>query len=62
MMTTAISNVMALETEHVLQVYKRNPVVFERGRGCYLYDNEGRGYLDLISGVGVAALGHAMYI
>jgi predicted acetylornithine/succinylornithine family transaminase len=58
-MTTAISNVMALETEHVLQVYKRNPVVFERGRGCYLYDNEGRGYLDLISGVGVAALGHA---
>ncbi len=35
-MTTATSNVMALETEHVLQVYKRNPVVFERGRGCYL--------------------------
>jgi predicted acetylornithine/succinylornithine family transaminase len=58
-MTTATSNVMALETEHVLQVYKRNPVVFERGRGCYLYDGEGRGYLDAISGVGVAALGHA---
>jgi predicted acetylornithine/succinylornithine family transaminase len=58
-MTTATSNVMALETEHVLQVYKRNPVVFERGRGCYLYDGDGRGYLDLISGVGVAALGHA---
>ena len=53
------SNVVALETEHVLQVYKRNPVVFERGRGCYLYDADGRGYLDLISGVGVAALGHA---
>ena len=29
---------MALETEHVLQVYKRNPVVFERGRGCRLFD------------------------
>jgi acetylornithine/N-succinyldiaminopimelate aminotransferase len=58
-MTTAISNVMAIETDHVLQVYKRNPVVFERGRGCYLFDGEGRGYLDLISGVGVAALGHA---
>jgi predicted acetylornithine/succinylornithine family transaminase len=50
---------MALETEHVLQVYKRNPVVFERGRGCYLFDGDGRGYLDMISGVGVAALGHA---
>ncbi len=58
-MTTATSNVMAIETDHVLQVYKRNPVVFERGRGCYLFDGEGRGYLDLISGVGVAALGHA---
>jgi predicted acetylornithine/succinylornithine family transaminase len=50
---------MALETEHVLQVYKRNPVVFERGRGCRLFDADGRGYLDLVSGVGVAALGHA---
>ena len=59
MTTTAINNVMSVETEHVLQVYKRNPVVFERGRGCYLYDAAGRGYLDLISGVGVAALGHA---
>ena len=58
-MTTATSNVMALETEHVLQVYKRNPVVFERGRGCRLVDADGRSYLDLVSGVGVAALGHA---
>jgi predicted acetylornithine/succinylornithine family transaminase len=63
-MTTTASNsaskhVMAVETDHVLQVYKRNPVVFERGRGCYLYDADGRAYLDLVSGVGVAALGHA---
>jgi acetylornithine/N-succinyldiaminopimelate aminotransferase len=58
-MTTATNNVMALETDHVLQVYRRGPVVFERGRGCYLFDANGRSYLDLISGVGVAALGHA---
>ena len=58
-MTTATRYVMTVETEHVLQVYKRNPVVFERGRGVYLFDANGRGYLDLISGVGVAALGHA---
>jgi predicted acetylornithine/succinylornithine family transaminase len=57
--TTTPTNVMTIETEHVLQVYKRNPVVFERGRGCRLFDADGRGYLDLISGVGVAALGHA---
>jgi predicted acetylornithine/succinylornithine family transaminase len=33
--------------------------VFERGRGCRLFDTEGQSYLDLISGVGVASLGHA---
>jgi predicted acetylornithine/succinylornithine family transaminase len=53
------TNVIALETDHVLQVYRRGPVVFERGRGCRLYDADGRAYLDLISGVGVASLGHA---
>jgi acetylornithine/N-succinyldiaminopimelate aminotransferase len=53
------ATVMTRETEHVLQVYKRNPVVFQHGRGCHLYDAGGRGYLDLVSGVGVAALGHA---
>jgi acetylornithine/N-succinyldiaminopimelate aminotransferase len=58
-MTTATNTVVSLESDHVLQVYKRNPVVFERGRGCYLYDPAGRAYLDLVSGVGVAALGHA---
>lgn len=57
-MTTA-TNVMAVETEHVLQVYRRDSVVFERGRGCRLVDSDGRSYLDLISGVGVASLGHA---
>jgi acetylornithine/N-succinyldiaminopimelate aminotransferase len=57
-MTTA-TDVIAVEAAHILQVYKRNAVVFERGRGCRLFDAEGRSYLDLISGVGVASLGHA---
>ena len=57
-MTTGIT-AMALETEHVLQVYRRGAVVFERGRGCRLFDSDGRGYLDFISGIGVSALGHA---
>jgi acetylornithine/N-succinyldiaminopimelate aminotransferase len=51
-------NVIADEARTILQVYRRNPVVFERGAGCRLYTAEGRSYLDLISGVGVAALGH----
>jgi acetylornithine aminotransferase/acetylornithine/N-succinyldiaminopimelate aminotransferase len=49
----------ALERQHVLQTYKRAPVVFARGEGVFLYDDHGRRYLDLISGVGVASLGHA---
>jgi predicted acetylornithine/succinylornithine family transaminase len=56
---TTVTDVVAVEKEHLLQVYRRGAVVFDRGRGCRLFDTEGRGYLDLISGVGVAALGHA---
>jgi len=58
-MTTVATDVIATEAEHVLQVYRRSQVVFERGNGAYLYTSEGRRYLDLISGVGVASLGHA---
>jgi acetylornithine/N-succinyldiaminopimelate aminotransferase len=49
----------ALESRHVLQTYRRAPVVFTRGEGVYLFDDAGNKYLDLISGVGVASLGHA---
>jgi acetylornithine aminotransferase/acetylornithine/N-succinyldiaminopimelate aminotransferase len=52
-------DVKALESQHVLQTYRRAPVVFTRGEGVYLFDEDGRRYLDLISGVGVASLGHA---
>jgi acetylornithine/N-succinyldiaminopimelate aminotransferase len=54
-----VTDVIAVEQEHLLQVYRRGSVVFDRGRGCRLFDAGGRSYLDLISGVGVAALGHA---
>ncbi len=58
-MTTHASRIMALEAEHILQTYKRIPVMFVRGSGSYLIDDEGDEYLDLISGIGVASLGHA---
>jgi acetylornithine/N-succinyldiaminopimelate aminotransferase len=53
------ANVTALEHQHVLQTYRRAPVVFTHGKGCRLWDTDGRSYLDLVSGVGVASLGHA---
>jgi len=53
------NDVVTREARYVLQTYKRNPVTFVRGQGVRLYDAEGREYLDLLSGIGVAALGHA---
>ena len=58
-MTTRAEAVKAVEAAHVLQNYKRHPVVFVRGSGSRLVDTEGREYLDLLSGIGVASLGHA---
>ena len=57
-MTTA-QQVKALEARHVLQTYKRQPVVFVRGDGRRLFDVDGREYLDFLSGIGVVVLGHA---
>src|SRR5215470_17157300 len=54
-----IDPVVALEKQHVLQNYARYPLVLARGKGCYLYDTAGKRYLDLMSGIGVNALGHA---
>jgi acetylornithine/N-succinyldiaminopimelate aminotransferase len=43
----------------LLPVYKRAPVNFERGEGAYLFDREGRRYLDFGTGIAVTLLGHA---
>jgi acetylornithine/N-succinyldiaminopimelate aminotransferase len=58
-MNTVIDDVVARETRHVLQTYRRQPVTLVRGHGVRLYDADGREYYDLLSGIGVAALGHA---
>jgi acetylornithine/N-succinyldiaminopimelate aminotransferase len=43
----------------LMQTYARLPVTFSHGEGIYLYDTEGRRYLDAISGIAVTGLGHA---
>lgn len=42
----------------LLHTYNRYPVVFERGEGVYLYDKEGKKYLDFFAGIAVNALGY----
>ena len=42
----------------VMPVYARIDVAFERGKGAYLFDTDGRRYLDFATGIAVNALGH----
>lgn len=44
--------------QFILHTYNRYPVVFDHGEGVYLYDTEGKEYLDFASGIGVMALGY----
>ncbi len=57
--TSAAAQTISLEKEYLLQNYGRYPLVLRKGKGCYVFDTDGRRYLDLISGIGVNALGHA---
>ncbi len=56
---TLETSVKELESTYLLQNYARYPLVLARGKGCWLYDVNGKKYLDLIAGIGVNALGHA---
>jgi len=53
------SHARADEARHLMNTYKRPPIVFTRGRGCRVYDSNGREYLDFLGGIAVNALGHA---
>ena len=48
----------ALEETYVMNTFGRKPVEFVRGSGMHLFDDEGREYLDFLSGIGVVSLGH----
>ncbi|MGZ5266694.1 MAG: acetylornithine/succinylornithine family transaminase [Caldimonas sp.] len=44
---------------HVMKTYGRLPIALSHGRGCWLWDTEGRKYLDALAGIAVNTLGHA---
>ena len=50
--------IKALDERYVLHTYARAPFVIERGEGVRVYDTEGKGYLDFVSGIAVNALGY----
>lgn len=53
-----LESIRAAEAHYLLPTYERNPLLFERGEGVYLIDEKGERYLDLLSGIGVNALGY----
>ena len=46
-------------TDNLMPTYARLPVSFSHGKGAWLWDKEGKQYLDAITGIGVCSLGHA---
>ena len=48
-----------LSLKHLFQNYGRIDVSFTHGKGAYLYDTEGKEYLDLVAGIAVNSIGHA---
>jgi acetylornithine/N-succinyldiaminopimelate aminotransferase len=55
----SLASVIRSEERLLLPTYDRHKILFEKGRGVYLWDSRGNRYLDFLSGIGVNALGHA---
>lgn len=54
-----LDEIRAAEAKLLLQTYERNPILFTAGEGVHLISENGERYLDLLSGIGVNALGYA---
>jgi len=55
---TKLDQIRAAESRLLLATYERNPILFVGGEGVHLIDEQGERYLDLLSGIGVNALGY----
>jgi acetylornithine/N-succinyldiaminopimelate aminotransferase len=55
---TRLEQIRAAESRLLLQTYERNPILFVSGKGVHLVAEDGTKYLDLLSGIGVNALGY----
>ena len=55
---SSLKDLQAAESKLLVQTYERYPLLFVSGEGVYLRDEHGNDYLDLLSGIGVCALGY----
>lgn len=51
--------IMEIDKQHYMPVFARYDIVLSHGEGPYVYDNEGKKYLDFLAGIAVNVLGHA---
>jgi acetylornithine/N-succinyldiaminopimelate aminotransferase len=58
MKLTKLDQIRAAESRLLLSTYERNPILFVKGEGVHIIDEQGERYLDLLSGIGVNALGY----
>ena len=56
---TKLDQIRAAEAKLLLSTYERNPILFVTGEGVHIVDENGTKYLDLLSGIGVNALGYS---
>lgn len=47
------------DQQYLMPTYRRQPPLFVRGEGAYLYDSDGKAYLDFVAGIAVCSLGHS---
>jgi predicted acetylornithine/succinylornithine family transaminase len=57
-MSPTVAELAALEAEWLMPTYKRAPVAFVRGEGAWLWDGDGKRYLDFLAGISVCSVGH----
>ena len=57
-MSQTTEQVIADGQKYVMNTYGRLPIVIDRGEGCYVWDLDGKRYLDLVAGIAVNSLGH----
>ena len=55
---TKTSNIIDKVENNIIHTYNRYQIALDKGEGMYLYDAEGKKYLDFGSGIGVFALGY----
>ncbi len=57
--SAASNSVLNDASRHLMNTYKRSDMIFTHGRGCYVFDQSGKKYLDFLGGIAVNALGYS---